>query len=80
MDLKRYNKLKDEVDGLVSNAHKAEGALREVMSTIQKEFGCKTLQEAEELLVQLEHAAERGQDVVEQALTEFEQAYGDRLR
>jgi hypothetical protein len=43
-------KLKQTIERMQEDKHKAEGALEQVMNQIQTEFDCKTLEEAEKLV------------------------------
>lgn len=79
MNLKKYNQLQTTVEGLRKEANKAAGALDQLMSQLKKEFGCKTLEEAENLLRDLTKKEKRLAKQFEEGLQEFEKDFGEKL-
>ena len=79
VDLKRYQKLKDDVDRLRREADRAEGALEELMGRLEAEFGCKTLREAKALSSRLEDEADKATKEFNSKLDEFEEEWGEVL-
>lgn len=71
--LDKYLSLKKRVESAQQEADKAEGALSEVMKQLEREFDCKTLNEAKRKLKQLKKQEESSKKAFDDALEEFEE-------
>lgn len=78
-ELRDYILLKEKVEEAQSKADKAEGALNEVLKTIKKEFGCKSLKEAKVKLKKLKKEEAKAEEEFDKAMTEFEEKWGELL-
>lgn len=78
-DITELTKLKQKVDAAKSEASKAEGALSQVMIRLEKDFGCKTLDQAKTKLKELDRKAEKAKREFEEGLSKFKTDYGDLL-
>ena len=79
IDLKRYERLKTDVDRLQRDADRAEGALAQLMGRLEKEHDCATLQDAETLLKKLQAKEKAAEEKFATALAEFEEEWSDVL-
>ncbi len=79
IDLRKFEKLKANVERLERDKAKAEGALEQTMAVLKKEFGVETLEEAEGMLKQLEEESKLALDEYEAALAEFEEEWNDKF-
>lgn len=80
MNLERYTKLKSEADQRRREADRAEGALQQLMGQLERDFGCRTLEEADARLAELEEEARGLEEQFDAALAAFEREWGERLR
>jgi len=62
--------LKQTVEEMKQDKHKAEGALEQIMGTIQTDFGCKTLEDAEKLLGKMQKQTKREKERLEKEMEE----------
>jgi len=79
INLDRYRKLKADVDRCQREADRAEGALSQLMAKLEEEFGCKSLKEAEKLLVKLRKESKKAEKEFGEALNEFEEKWEEVL-
>lgn len=79
IDLKRYEKLKSQVDQLQRDSDRAAGALSSMMKRLEEEFQCKTLEEAESLSSQLKQEVGQAEAKFNEALEQFEEEWGETL-
>jgi len=79
IDLDEYNELKRLADKLKAEADRTAGALDQLMGDLEKEYGCKTLAEAEAELERLERVAEKAEVAYNKELEKFKAAWGDKL-
>ncbi len=80
MTLAEFNKLKAQVDRLASEAAQAEGACKQLMRDLEREFGVKDLKAAEKLLAQLEKEAEAAEAKHCKALAAFTEKWEGKLQ
>ena len=74
-----FNRLKRQLKDLQSDVDRADGALEETMKSIESEFDCTTIEEAEKLLEKLEAEAERLDKEFADQLEEFKEDWEDSL-
>lgn len=67
--------IKRAVADALEEKARAAGALDEVMKQLKKEFGCKTLEEAEAKLKQLTEEAEEAEETFTVELAAFKKEY-----
>lgn len=79
IDLKRYQQIKSDVDRRQREADRAEGALTQVMTRLENEFGCKTLLQAKRKSAKAKQTADDDERKYEQAAEEFERKWGEEL-
>lgn len=79
MTLEEYQSLKREADSLQRQAERSQGKLDQLLETLQKEYGCKTLEEAKKLLTKLEKEEKVKEREADAARTEFETKWSGKL-
>lgn len=78
-DLRRFNKIKEDIENAQEKANKAEGALEQVMLSLKKDFKCNTLEEAQAKLKQMGKELEASKEEFDEALEDFETKWSDKL-
>lgn len=79
MDLKTYQKVKENVEELQRRHDRAEGALQQLSQRLKTEFDCDTIEEAEAKLNRLEFEAKEASDELDRAFESFKQEWSDAL-
>lgn len=79
LDLKEYQRLKSRVETAKSEADKAQGVYEQAMATLEEEFECKTLKDAEAKLAALDKDAATAETAYDAAKAEFEKEWADVL-
>ncbi len=77
--VKKYLKLKSDVETGEKIADKAEGALEQVMKRFKVEFNCSTLKEAIEKSKRIRKQERMAERKFEEAMEEFEKDWSDEL-
>lgn len=72
MDLKRYEKLRDDLAKIKREVDRAEGALLQLKKRLKEEFDCDSVEDAEDLLEELTEELEDKEREFEQELDRFE--------
>jgi hypothetical protein len=72
-------KLKERVDKLRREADRAAGVLETVDAALLERFSCATVDEAQELLAELQAEAKLAQEHFEELLAAFEAEWHDAL-
>jgi len=75
--LDKYLALKRRVESAQQKADQADGAQKEIMKQLKREFGCDTLAEAKKKLKQLEKQESVSKKAFDDALAEFEEKWSD---
>lgn len=78
-DLKRYNELKEKVEDAQKKADRAQGNLDQIMRQLKSDFDCDDLEEAKEVLGKLEKELEETESEFDEAISGFEEKWGDKL-
>ncbi len=78
--LKKYMRLKKDVETAQRRADQAQGALDQLMKTLEKDFGCDTLKEAKTKLKSLQKQEEKVRGEFETAVEEFEEKWEEQLQ
>ncbi len=79
MDAKEFVRLKDRVESLQRKADRAGGALEQWRQQLRKEFSCRSVDEAKELLVKLEREEQELEKGYQKAVKIFECKWRDKL-
>ena len=79
MTIGEYKKLLAEVETMKRAADRAEGALSEVMKELKTQFGCNTIEEAEQLLKTLEAELVEAEAEEAKLTRRFKKKWGDKL-
>lgn len=78
-DLKKHMALKDHLAKIRQATDRAQGALDQILIRLSKELGCKSLDEANTLMEQLNQDAEAIEKKYAKALKALEEEFGDLL-
>jgi len=70
-----FRKLKKEVDDATAEAQRSKGALDQLTSQLESEYGCGNVKEATALLEKLESQADEAQKKFQRALKEYERKW-----
>ena len=79
MDIRRWEKLKGEVERLQREVDRAEGVLSSLMDRLKNEHGCKSLEEAKSILEKMKKKADRTENNYNAVLEEFERKWKEVL-
>lgn len=74
----KFRQLRQAHENAKSEAERAEGALTQLMSQLKSEFGCDSLEEAQEKLRKLQKQQAREKEALEVAVAEYEKKWPDR--
>ena len=77
--LDRYAKLKERVEALRAERDKAQGALDQLLDTLQAKYQCATVEEAKQKLADLEFKYNTQYLVFHEMLEKFEQDWREQL-
>ena len=78
-NLDKLTKLKKKAEAAQREADKAQGALEQILSQLKEEFKCDSLEDAEYLLATLHDQERLTLEAFDEAMTEFEKRYGDKI-
>ena len=78
MTISQLTSLKQRVEQLQQETSRATGGLEQVMLQLKNEFGCDSLEEAQEELTRLEADVEASERTFREDMARFEKEYGDR--
>ena len=79
MDEQRIKDLRAKVDTRRDEVQRAKGALEQVLATLQTEFGCSSLEEAESKLEELRAEEEKTGKALDRAVEAFEGKWHEKL-
>lgn len=77
---RKYKRLKREIDKLDREISRKEGAQEELLRTLQRDFECETLDDAQDLLEALQQQEHKLKNKFDQELEAFEEKWGDVLQ
>ena len=80
IDLKRWEKLKSEVDRLRREADRTEGVLDDLTKRLKRDFGVETAEEAGLLAAKLEKEAAVKEKEYARALADFERNWDGQVK
>lgn len=79
MDVKRFQELKDEIEGLAREQSKAEGGMENIVKTLKGQFSIRTIKEAKKLLKKKATQAQEMEERANLLMDVFEAEYKDQL-
>ena len=79
MNLEEFTRLKKQAASLERQAAESEGALSQLLTQLDSEFGMKSAQEGEKLLRRLEAEAEQTERASTKAAEEYKEKWGNKL-
>ena len=77
--LQRFLKLKDKAESLQRQQDRTDGELSQLMTQMQEETSCKSLEEAEQLQKKLERERQEAERNFLKAEVDFDKKWGGRL-
>lgn len=75
----RYKELREEADKLKEKIARDRGRAEGIKESLMTEFGCKSIEEAEELVEAMRKTLKEKNDEVERLCDEFESKWGDKI-
>ena len=78
--LKKYMRLKKDVETAQQRANRAQGALDQLMKDLEKDFDCSTLKQAQKKLEALETEEEEAREEFEEAVEQFDEKWNSKLQ
>jgi hypothetical protein len=79
INLTAYNGLKEQARAAKDAVSRAEGALEEHMKTLLDDYGCKTVEQAESMLDDMQDELDELEAKAETLMSEFEGKWKERL-
>jgi predicted nucleic acid-binding Zn-ribbon protein len=79
ISVSRYEALKRRIEQERKEAERAEGAIAQIKRDLRSGFGCKTIEDAEQLLKRLERDVQADEKELQAKIEELEEKYGDEL-
>ena len=77
--LQRFLKLKDKAESLQRQQDRTDGELSQLMTRLQEETGCKSLEEAERLQKKLERERQEAERDYLKVEADFNKQWGGKL-
>ncbi len=78
--LKKYMRLRKDVETAQQRADRAQGALDQLMKNLEKDFKCTTLKQAQKKLTNLQEQEEEMKKDFMEAMEKFEEKWEDKLQ
>ncbi len=78
--LKKYMRLKKDVETAQQRANRAQGALDQLMTTLQRDYDCSTLKQAQKKLKTLRKQEEEAKKEFVEAVEQFEEEWDEQLQ
>lgn len=79
VDWKEYSEIKAKVEKVQRDVSRAEGALAETAKQAKMEFGCESLEEAEELIKKLDMEAKENEEEYQKLVGKFWVEWKDKI-
>lgn len=79
MDLAEFERMRTRVSSLMQQQSRAEGALEQLMKTLEQEFGCQSMEEAGALILKWKQELEEKSEEFKQKRDLFLERWGDLL-
>ena len=80
MDLAQFDRLRQAVEKWQREQAKAEGALESLLQRLQREYGCETLEQAEQKVAEMEREAAAFEQVYREQFEQFRTEWAELLR
>ena len=80
MELDQYQKMKKQMERLRSEAERAKGKEEQLLKQLQDQFGCRTIKEAKDKLVELECEKGKAEKAFDRKLKLFREEWGEKLK
>ena len=77
IDLAKYNKLKKKLDKYEQLEQRSKGALEQLLQQLNKEFGCKTIEQGQVKLKELRREQKENERKFNKALKKFEREFAE---
>lgn len=74
-----FEQLKERIVDLEEEAAKANGAIEQILTTLEEDHGCSSIKEAEKLLKKLEREISKDDKQLDVDWKEFQNKWGDKL-
>ncbi len=78
--LKKYMRLRKDVEIAQQRKDRAQGALDQLMKNLEKDFKCTSLKQAQKKLTNLQKQEEEAKEEFVEAMEEFEEKWEDKLQ
>ncbi len=79
ISMKGFERLKSKIESIKKDVSRAEGAFQEHMKSLEKDYGCNTLEDAESKLRVITKKTERAREKFEKELASFVDKWGEEL-
>ena len=79
MNLEQYQSLIQKRDSLQRQQERSKGKLEQLLSQLQSEFGCDSVEAAEKELTKIKKQEERAEREADAAMAEWENKWGGKL-
>lgn len=76
-DIERYERAKEKTELCRTKEARLAGAHDEIMKRLKKEFGCATIEEAEQFLISKEKKTKAAKKRLEELLDQYEKEFPD---
>ncbi len=78
--LKKYTRLKKDVETAQQRKDRAQGALDQLMKTLEEDFNCSTLKQAQKKLTNLQEQEKDAKEDFVEAIEDFEEKWEEKLQ
>ncbi len=78
--LKKYTRLRKDVETARQRADREQGALDQLTKTLKKDFDCSTLKQAQKKLKNLQTEEKEAKEEFVEAMEEFEENWEEQLQ
>lgn len=79
MNLEQYQSLIQKRDSLQRQQERSKGKLEQLLSQLQSEYGCGSIEEAEKELARLKKAEQKAEKEADAAYREWERKWGGKM-
>ena len=78
--IQKLGELKRKIENARSKSERAAGSLQQILSTLKKDWGCSTIEEACEKLAALKKKAAKKEAEFLEMMSTFERTWGEQLK
>lgn len=79
MTPQEFQRLKTKMESLEDESSRAQGAIDQILQTLEQDHGCKTIESAEEKLKKLKQQVERDEARLEREWAKFKKKWGEKI-